>query len=125
MLASVLEITFSLLTTTPGSPALPIESSPEAFFEPFELVGICAVKSETRTWSVVWHPRATGSDPSANRVFRRLEAPDFNDCLALLIESDDATREAVLRFASEPTAENAKTAIEAARRRWTTYGVDR
>jgi hypothetical protein len=58
-------------------------------------------------------------------VFRRLEGPDFNDCLTLLIESDDSTRKLVLRYAQEKTTSSATTALEAVHRRWSAYGVDR
>jgi len=125
MLASALPVAFALFMTAGGSAQSPTDGGSPDPFDPFELVGVCAVKSETRSWSVVWHPRATGTDPEAIRVFRRLEASDFNDCLALLIESDDATRKTVLRFASEPTAENAKSAADATRHRWASYGVGR
>lgn len=58
-------------------------------------------------------------------MFRSLEGPDFNDCLTLLIESDDSTRKHVLRYAQETTTASAKTALDAVHQRWSKFGVDR
>jgi len=114
----------ALLIAAVEPTAPPVASLPEKPFDPFDVVGVCAVKSETRTWAVVWHPGAGGFDSASIRVFRHLEAKDIDDCLTLLIESDDTTRQAVLQFASNPTNENALLANRAARRRWSAFGVD-
>ena len=96
---------------------------PEGLIDPFQVVGLCPIESPPRTWSVVWHPGAPGAGAAAERVFRYLESPDFTNCLTLLIESDDAAREAAARLGSDPSADNARATSEA-RRRWKSYQVD-
>jgi len=114
-----------LLTMSLGSSETSLVPGGERSFEPYDVVGVCPVDSAKRSWSVVWHQNGVGADPKAARVFRNLESPDFNACLTLLIESDEATLSPVLRLASDPTDEHAAAATLAVRRRWTSFGVDR
>jgi hypothetical protein len=88
-------------------------------------VSVCAVPSEGRSWSVVWHPGASGPDGASSRVFRYLEAPDVDECLTLMILSDDRARVVVEEYGKNPTKEMAVKASDAVRRRWDDFRVDR
>jgi hypothetical protein len=92
---------------------------------PYDFVGVCAIPSEGRSWSVVWHPGASGPDQASARVFRHLEAPDIDACLTLMILSDSRAYTIVEAYGKNPTRELAVEAGRAVRRRWNRFHVDR
>jgi hypothetical protein len=97
--------------------------APTKAFSPFDVVSICPVATEGRSWAVAWHAGADGSDKAA-RVFRYLQGRDVDECLALMVESDGDTYKTVEAFSKNPTQEMGLKATEAVHRRWTLYGVD-
>jgi hypothetical protein len=106
-------------------PAFAVDSpAPTEAFKPFDVVSICPVATEGRSWAVAWHAGADGPDTAAARVFRYLQARDVNECLALMVESDEDTYKTVEAFAKNPTQEMGLKATEAVHQRWTLYGVD-
>jgi hypothetical protein len=59
------------------------------------------------------------------RVFKYLEAPDFDDCLRLLIESDPDAHKLVLSMKDGTTIEEGMVVMEAVQGRWKKFGVDK
>jgi hypothetical protein len=91
----------------------------------YDFVGVCPIPSEGRSWSVVWHPGASGPDLASSRVFRHLEGPDVDACLTLMILSDSDAHAIVEAYGKNPTREMAVKAGKAVRQRWSDFHVDR
>jgi hypothetical protein len=98
-------------------------TDPKAF-NPFDVVSVCPIAANGRSWAVAWHPGADGPNQASARVFRYLQGPDVDECLTLMVESDKETDDAVETFAKNPTVELGFKAAKAVQRRWTLYGVD-
>lgn len=117
----VLPLFLAALPAWAGDPPAPT-ARPSS---PYDFVGVCSIPSEGRSWSVVWHPGASGPDQASSRVFRHLEAPDVDACLTLMILSDSRAYVVVEAYGKNPTREMAVKAGKAVRRRWSHFHVDR
>src|SRR5438128_1998955 len=81
----------------PGKqPAIEAATPPSSLME---MLSACPTARQPDGWGVMWHPSLPGLDPlESERVFKYLEAPDFDDCLRLMIESEPMSHKLVLRL---------------------------
>jgi hypothetical protein len=116
----LLPLLLAVLPALAGDPPAPTKA-----LNPFDVVGVCPIATKGRAWSVAWHQGIDGPDTATARVFRYLQSPDVDGCLALMVEADQETYEIVETFAKNPTQELGLKASKAVQQRWTLYGVDR
>lgn len=99
------------LEATPNAPPL------------LAVVGVCP-GADGSPWMVVWHPGLPGV-PQAQLLFNRLESPEFNSCLKLLITSDQETNALVSRLRNDSPLEEARRVMRTVQARWRAFGVDK
>ncbi len=102
--------------------------------EPFlSMVGVCPIAGQPEGWAVVWHTEIPGPQSvplkqiertKSERVFKYLEAPDFDGCLRSLIESDPKAHAAVRALQGATESKPFKVAYKRVNRRWRHFGVD-
>ena len=90
------------------------------------MVGVCPVPDQPDGWAVVWHTEIPEIERATSaRVFTHLEAPDFDRCLRLLVESDPKTLAGVRALKDATTEKPFKVAYKRVNKRWKKFGVDK
>ena len=90
------------------------------------MIGVCRIPDQPDGWAVVWHTEIPEIERATSaRVFTHLEAPDFDRCLRLLVESDPKTLASVRALKDATTEKPFKVAYKRVNKRWKKFGVDK